>query len=294
MDQEKIGKFIFDRRNSLKMTQLELAERIGVTDKAVSKWERGKGMPDYSLFLPLCDALDITVNELLDGRLNSKSEDSIPNYLEFESKRNKKKIIYLSFVLFLICLSLILGIFFINNYKNIYIYEINGKGEYLEYNNGAFVISNIKNVLIPGDVSDHVITPNEKIIISQTFVVGSKNRVLYENYTGNIVSEKYGEEIVFDDEVLDEIMNCDVLLIDDIGAENNSPWARDEVLGTILQHRMNNDLTTFFTSNFTIDELEQVLSETSKGSDIIKARRIIERIRYLTVEDKLISENKRK
>ena len=96
------------------------------------------------------------------------------------------------------------------------------------------------------------------------------------------------------DEVLDEIMNCDVLLLDDIGAENNSAWARDEVLGTILQHRMNNDLTTFFTSNFTVQELEQVLSETSKGSDIIKARRIIERIKYLTVEDKLISENKRK
>jgi primosomal protein DnaI len=96
------------------------------------------------------------------------------------------------------------------------------------------------------------------------------------------------------DEVLDEIMNCDVLLLDDIGAENNSAWARDEVLGTILQHRMNNELTTFFTSNFTINELEQVLSETSKGSDIIKARRIIERIKYLTIEDKLISENKRK
>lgn len=95
------------------------------------------------------------------------------------------------------------------------------------------------------------------------------------------------------DEVLDEIMNCDVLLLDDIGAENNSSWARDEVLGTILQHRMNNELTTFFTSNFTINELEQVLSETSKGSDIIKARRIIERIKFLTVEDKLISENKR-
>lgn len=205
MDQEKIGKFIFDRRNSLKMTQLELAERIGVTDKAVSKWERGKGMPDYSLFLPLCDVLDVTVNELLDGRLNSKSEDSIPKYLEFEGKRNKKKIIYLLFVSILICLSLILGIFFINNYKNIYIYEVKGKGAYLEYNNGAFVISNIKNILIPGDVSDHVITPNEKIIISQTFVVGSKNRVLYENYTGDIISENYGEEIVFDDEVLDEI-----------------------------------------------------------------------------------------
>jgi len=95
------------------------------------------------------------------------------------------------------------------------------------------------------------------------------------------------------DEVLDEITTCDILLIDDIGAENNSPWARDEILGTILQYRMDNELSTFFTSNFTIDELENVLSETSKGIDQIKARRIIERIKYLTIEEKLISKNKR-
>ena len=95
------------------------------------------------------------------------------------------------------------------------------------------------------------------------------------------------------DEVLNEITTCDLLLIDDIGAENNSPWARDEVLGTILQYRMDNELTTFFTSNFTIAELEKVLSETSKGVDEIKSRRIIERIRYLTIEEQLISKNKR-
>ena len=94
-------------------------------------------------------------------------------------------------------------------------------------------------------------------------------------------------------EVLDEIMESEILLIDDIGAENNTPWSRDEVLGTILQYRMDNNLTTFFTSNFTIDELESILSETSKGIDEIKARRIIERIRYLTTEEKLISKNKR-
>lgn len=94
-------------------------------------------------------------------------------------------------------------------------------------------------------------------------------------------------------DVMEEIMTCDVLLIDDIGAENNSPWSRDEVLGTILQYRMNSDLTTFFTSNFTINELETELSETNKGTDLIKARRIIERIKYLTVEDKLISKDKR-
>ena len=95
------------------------------------------------------------------------------------------------------------------------------------------------------------------------------------------------------DETLDEIMDADILLLDDIGAENNTSWSRDEVLGTILQYRMDNDLTTFFTSNFTIDELERVLSDTKNDSDLIKARRIIERIKYLTVEDKLISKNKR-
>ncbi|NLC48473.1 MAG: hypothetical protein GX758_03850, partial [Tenericutes bacterium] len=77
-------------------------------------------------------------------------------------------------------------------------------------------------------------------------------------------------------------------------AENNTSWSRDEVLSTILQYRMDNDLTTFFTSNFTIDELENLLAETSKGADLIKARRIVERIRFLTIEEKLISKNKRK
>ena len=101
----------------------------------------------------------------------------------------------------------------------------------------------------------------------------------------------------FDDynqeDILDEIMNADVLLLDDLGAENNTPWSRDEILGNILQYRMDNDLTTFITSNFTVEELESVLSETNKGIDQIKARRIIERIKYLTLEEQLISKDKR-
>jgi len=95
------------------------------------------------------------------------------------------------------------------------------------------------------------------------------------------------------DEVIDEIKTADILLLDDIGAEKNTSWSRDEVLGTILQYRMDNDLTTFFTSNFTIDELEKILSDTKNDYDEIKARRIVERIKYLTIEDKLISKNKR-
>jgi primosomal protein DnaI len=95
------------------------------------------------------------------------------------------------------------------------------------------------------------------------------------------------------DEVIDEIKTADILLLDDIGAEKNTSRSRDEVLGTILQYRMDNDLTTFFTSNFTIDELEKILSDTKNDYDEIKARRIVERIKYLTIEDKLISKNKR-
>lgn len=93
---------------------------------------------------------------------------------------------------------------------------------------------------------------------------------------------------------LDEIMMSDILLIDDIGAENNTPWSRDEILGTILQYRMDNNLTTFFTSNLNIEELENHLKTTSASSDSIKARRIIERIKQLTNYMELISENKRK
>lgn len=95
------------------------------------------------------------------------------------------------------------------------------------------------------------------------------------------------------EEKINEIINADVLLLDDIGAEKNTEWSRDEILGTILQYRMDNNLPTFFTSNLNIEELEEHLKITSKSTDNIKARRIIERIKQLAVDMELISENKR-
>ena len=96
------------------------------------------------------------------------------------------------------------------------------------------------------------------------------------------------------DERLKEIMESDVLLLDDIGAENNTAWVRDEILGTILQYRMDNGLSTFFTSNINLEELEEHLKTTANSTDKIKARRIIERIKQLTEPMELISENLRK
>ncbi|MCM1232701.1 MAG: helix-turn-helix domain-containing protein [Ruminococcus flavefaciens] len=67
MDQMKIGRFIAMRRKDNGWTQNQLAEKMGISDKAVSKWENGKSMPDVSLFLPLCELLQITLNELFSG-----------------------------------------------------------------------------------------------------------------------------------------------------------------------------------------------------------------------------------
>ncbi len=89
------------------------------------------------------------------------------------------------------------------------------------------------------------------------------------------------------------LQSVDILLIDDIGAENVTAWGRDEILGTILQYRMNHRLTTFFTSNLDIKDLEQHLSTTKDSEDKVKARRITERIKQLTETLELVSENRR-
>lgn len=69
MDQIKIGKFIAQRRKQANLTQLQLADKLGITDRAISKWETGKSLPDSSLMLDLCDILKITVNDLLSGEI---------------------------------------------------------------------------------------------------------------------------------------------------------------------------------------------------------------------------------
>ena len=74
LDQEKIGKFIAERRKVKELTQKQLADKLGVSDKAVSKWETGRSMPDNAIFFELCAVLDTNVNELLSGE--KLSEDS--------------------------------------------------------------------------------------------------------------------------------------------------------------------------------------------------------------------------
>lgn len=77
MDQIQIGKFISECRKELKLTQAQLAEKLGITNRAVSKWETGKSMPDASLLLELCEILNISANELLCGKRLSEEEQKV-------------------------------------------------------------------------------------------------------------------------------------------------------------------------------------------------------------------------
>ncbi len=95
MDQIKIGKFIAERRKSQNLTQMQLAEKLNITDRAISKWETGKTMPDSSIMLELCDILDITVNDLLSGEKinmennNQQSEQLLLDMAKELEKKNK-------------------------------------------------------------------------------------------------------------------------------------------------------------------------------------------------------------
>ena len=93
MNQEKIGKFISQCRKEQKLTQEQLAEKLNITYKAVSKWETGKGMPDSSIMLDLCNILKINVNELLSGEKDTiKSSDKTIIESLNENEKNLKKI----------------------------------------------------------------------------------------------------------------------------------------------------------------------------------------------------------
>ena len=122
MNNEKFGKFISEARKEKNLTQKELAKQLNVTDKAVSKWERGKSYPDISLLEPLGKALDVSVIELLKSKKTDKKENetlilnAINLYKKEFKKKTRKLLIYIT-AFFLFVLALIFIIWKINQPK---------------------------------------------------------------------------------------------------------------------------------------------------------------------------------
>ena len=121
MDQQKIGKFIQELRKEKDLTQLQLAEKLGITDRAISNWETGRRMPDLSLIKPLCDELGITINDLLSGEridkevYQEKFEENVINTIDYSNKRIKRNSILLkgiigSILMIILVLSMLFSI----------------------------------------------------------------------------------------------------------------------------------------------------------------------------------------
>lgn len=153
MNQEKIGNFIAKCRRNKKMTQVELAEKLGVSDKSVSKWENAKCMPDLSLFPQLCDILGITINDLMAGEkvddkeyINTLENNFISLVSNLEEISKRKRII-LCLIIFIIFLIGIISYYTYFNYeldvkfdKSVMTCEVNGK-ELTYYINGQSVFN---------------------------------------------------------------------------------------------------------------------------------------------------------
>ena len=158
---------------------------------------------------------------------------------------------------------------FINEYKK----GTNPKGIYLHGSFGSgktYLISALFNELAKGGTTSVIIHTPELL------------RSLKDSF-----STDYSEKFYL-------LKHTPLLLLDDIGAEYLTAWGRDEVIEPILQYRMDEGLPTFFTSNFTILELEKHFTTASNSIDKVKARRIIERIKQLTIDTEMISKNNRK
>lgn len=113
MDQKKTGKFIAEERKKRNYTQRELADKLGISDKTVSKWECGNGFPDVSLLLPLCNELGFTVNDLLSGEklgevdYKIKAEEHMIDFIKRNKASREEKIISLFLTLSIIIIAII-------------------------------------------------------------------------------------------------------------------------------------------------------------------------------------------
>lgn len=113
MDQVKIGQFIAERRKAIGLTQMQLAEKLGLTDRAISKWENGRSMPDSSIMLDLCEILKINVNDLLCGEVvsmdnyNKELEKNLLEMIE-QKEEHDRQLLKMEWVIGILSVLLIL------------------------------------------------------------------------------------------------------------------------------------------------------------------------------------------
>lgn len=207
MNQEKIGKYIATCRKNKKLTQEQLAEKLGITSKSISRWENGKTMPDVSLFQQLCKELNITINDLLSGETMNEnkfdlSADRLVDYSKYIKLREKKKLVVLSVgLIILIGLFLIVLVLIFNK----------------TFFRSSYELDYLKNISIP--------------IPRYSYYRGTGGM---EGYTTKLKTLKQPDEVNI---LIDRYLNT----LDKIECNNENYYYDKNKNFTIIQYRINND-----------------------------------------------------
>ena len=264
MNQEKIGKFIAKIRKEKKMTQQELADKLNVTDRAIGNWENGRRMPDVVFYKPLCEVLDISLNELLSGErikeseLKEKTDEVLDNTIKYSAKKIKKikRIIIISLVvLFFI---VFVWTFWIDynrvkhNEHPLFMIRISEKGNYYTYLGFGYKmkkevsispyepLSNSINVkfgfwLFTWDVEVFNPTPRN------LWVINGKNRTLTH----------IGSYCITDTKGEDKASSCGLSIpLEDINYDEYLPSKQDDIIALDSSSDLTITRITFYDSNY--------------------------------------------
>lgn len=165
----------------------------------------------------------------------------------------------------------------IYNYLSRYQKSIDSKSQKGLYVFGSFGIGKSYLMAYLANLLSEKCGKSTLLLHFPTFCIDIKNAI----NTGNVKNQ------------IDQIKQSEILVIDDIGAEQQSSWIRDDVLQVILQYRMQENLLTFFTSNLNLEELETHFAVSRSGDETWQAKRVMDRIRYLSEEIHLLGDNRR-
>ena len=213
MNTDKISKFITKKRKEKKLTQQELADITHLSEKTISKWECGRGIPDIGNLQSLSKALDVSVTEILNGEEEQK-EKPVIDYIEYKEKKNSKKFL-ITTILFTLILAIVILLFSLfNNFNTVKVYELQGESEHFTYGTALVMDSNMKNMFVEGNLEtkDNSIKVEDikyiEYLCGDTLIVGHG----YKQVTGEYYLEDNGYDEILDKEKLNNINDWKVIV----------------------------------------------------------------------------------
>ena len=185
MNINKIGNIITEQRIAKNLTQEQLAEKLGVLRTTISKWERGINTPDISLLQPLCQELDLTFTELINGEKNISNKDNTITAIDainFYNKKTKNKFLKIFTIILFIIVCFFLSLLIVNNYNKFTMYKIHTTNTPFTINGYLLENVNKKGIFIQNiKYNDELVGTDQEIITdSVTITLESNNNIIYQ------------------------------------------------------------------------------------------------------------------